>query len=59
MMRALRWPDAFVGTDLGIVKAARAQGIDNIRQHAEQWKPWRSYAAMHLWQSLEKTKEAV
>jgi len=59
LMRALRWPDAFIGTDLGIVKAAKAQGIDNIEQHAEQWKPWRSYAAMHLWQSLEKKPEAI
>lgn len=59
LMRALRWPDAFIGTDLGIVKAAKAQGIDNIEQHAERWKPWRSYAAMHLWQSLEKKPEAV
>lgn len=59
LMRALRWPDAFVGTDLGIVKAAKAQGIDNIGHYAERWKPWRSYAAMHLWQSLEKKPEAV
>ena len=59
LMRALRWPDAFVGTDLGIVKAAKSQGIDNISQHAEHWKPWRSYAAMHLWHTLEKRAEVV
>ena len=59
MMRALRWPDAFIGTDLGIVKAAKAKGIDDIQHHAESWKPWRSYAAMHLWQSLEMETEAV
>ncbi len=46
-MRALRWPDAFPGTDLVLkrVLAARTEGA----AAAEAWRPWRSYAAMHLW----------
>lgn len=51
-MRAFSWPDAFPATDLGIRKAL---GIDDERKivaHAEIWRPWRGYAAMHLWRSL-------
>ena len=49
-MRALRWPDAFphgdiaVRNSLGGVTATRAEEI------AEAWRPWRSYATLHLWQ---------
>ena len=51
-MRAFAWPDAFPATDLGIRKAL---GIDDERKilaHAEIWRPWRGYAAMHLWRTL-------
>jgi AraC family transcriptional regulator of adaptative response / DNA-3-methyladenine glycosylase II len=51
-MRAFAWPDAFPATDLGIRKAL---GLDNERSilaRAEIWRPWRGYAAMHLWRSL-------
>ncbi|HBL88225.1 MAG TPA: 3-methyladenine DNA glycosylase 2, partial [Alcanivorax sp.] len=27
------------------------------RERAEAWRPWRAYAVMHLWQSLEKGEE--
>lgn len=52
-MRALSWPDAFPHSDLAIMKAL---GVTNTRaslELAELWRPWRSYAAMHLWRSLE------
>jgi AraC family transcriptional regulator of adaptative response / DNA-3-methyladenine glycosylase II len=51
-MRAFAWPDAFPASDLGIRKAL---GIDDERKilaHAEIWRPWRGYAAMHLWRTL-------
>ena len=48
-MRALGEPDAFPAADLGLVKAA--PGIDLTRR-AETWRPWRAYAALHLWASL-------
>ena len=51
-MRAFSWPDAFPATDLGIRKAL---GIDDERKiiaRAEIWRPWRGYAAMHLWRTL-------
>jgi AraC family transcriptional regulator of adaptative response / DNA-3-methyladenine glycosylase II len=52
-MRALGWPDAFPHTDLGIYKALGETKPKRILEIAEGWRPWRSYAAMHLWKSLE------
>jgi AraC family transcriptional regulator, regulatory protein of adaptative response / DNA-3-methyladenine glycosylase II len=52
-MRALSWPDAFPHTDLGIKKALGETDPKRILEIAEQWRPWRAYAAMHLWKSLE------
>ena len=55
-MRALGDRDAFPASDLGVVKAMRLlAGIDAPRQitaYAERWRPWRAYAALHLWASL-------
>ena len=45
-MRALGDPDAFLPTDLVIRRALDGQQPDR----PEQWRPWRAYAAMHLWQ---------
>ncbi len=44
-MRAFNEPDAFPATDLGLMRAA---GKD-VAKLAEAWRPWRAYAAMHLW----------
>lgn len=52
-MRALAWPDAFLGSDLGIKKALGMTKEKQILAHAERWSPWRSYAGMHLWRSLD------
>ncbi len=52
-MRALRDPDAFMPTDLGIRRAARAIGLPDepvrLAAAADGWRPWRSYAMAHLW----------
>lgn len=50
-MRALRWPDAFPAADLGLLKAARLKSGRALETAAEKWRPWRAYAAMHLWES--------
>jgi AraC family transcriptional regulator, regulatory protein of adaptative response / DNA-3-methyladenine glycosylase II len=52
-MRALAWPDAFPHTDLGIFKALGTTNPKQVLQIAEAWRPWRAYAAIHLWQRLE------
>jgi len=55
-MRALGDPDAFPAGDVGIRHAlARlgqpTEGLEAAKI-AEPWRPWRSYAVMHLWSSL-------
>jgi AraC family transcriptional regulator of adaptative response / DNA-3-methyladenine glycosylase II len=52
-MRALCWPDSFPHTDLGICKALGETNPKRVLEIAEAWRPWRSYAVMHLWKSLE------
>ncbi len=53
-MRALRDPDAFLPTDLGVRHALARLGRDPARAVAlaEPWRPWRAYAVQHLWASL-------
>ncbi len=55
-MRALGEPDAFPASDLGLRKAlATGETLPSpaaVEAMAESWRPWRSYAAMHLWNSL-------
>jgi AraC family transcriptional regulator of adaptative response / DNA-3-methyladenine glycosylase II len=56
-MRALSWPDAFPHTDLGIKKAFNTNSPKKILAHAEQWRPWRAYAALHLWAGLTERQK--
>jgi AraC family transcriptional regulator of adaptative response / DNA-3-methyladenine glycosylase II len=46
-MRALRDPDAFLPTDLGITRALARLGEPGA--DPDRWRPFRSYAAQHLW----------
>jgi AraC family transcriptional regulator of adaptative response / DNA-3-methyladenine glycosylase II len=56
-MRALRFSNAFPAGDLGLQKAVSV-GMDSrctekqLLALADAWSPWRSYAALLLWQSL-------
>jgi len=43
-------PDAFPGTDLGLRRAMERLGLEPMR--ADRWRPWRAYAALHLWAAL-------
>ncbi len=51
-MRALGDPDAFPSSDLGLLKAAGISSPRRLEAMAESWRPWRSYAALYLWESL-------
>ena len=53
-MRALGWPDAFPESDLGILKALGTKTPSQAASIAEGWRPWRAYAAMHLWKTLKE-----
>ena len=43
-------PDAFPGSDLGLRRAMERLGLEPGR--AGRWRPWRAYAALHLWAAL-------
>ena len=57
-LRGLAAPDAFPAADLGLLKAPiwGPGGISAalLRQRADAWRPWRAYAAMHLWRNYER-----
>lgn len=55
-MRALGWPDAFPHPDVATIKAMRAESPRRALAEAERWRPWRAYAVMHLWKSLEEAR---
>jgi 3-methyladenine DNA glycosylase/8-oxoguanine DNA glycosylase len=53
-LRGLGEPDAFPAGDLGLRKALAAKGQPPLAEaavarRAEAWRPWRGYAALHLW----------
>jgi len=50
-MRALRWPDAFLASDLGVLKTMGETKPARALRESESWRPWRSYAVIHLWRS--------
>jgi AraC family transcriptional regulator of adaptative response / DNA-3-methyladenine glycosylase II len=53
-MRELREPDAFPAADVGLLRAfagpngARPTPAE-LLERAERWRPFRAYAALHLW----------
>ena len=55
-MRALRDPDAFLATDLGVRHAIERLGHDGrpiaAERPSEPWRPYRAYAVQHLWGTL-------
>ena len=54
-MRALAWPDAFPHPDVAVLKAMKQSKPRAALEGAEAWRPWRAYAVLHLWKSLEKS----
>ena len=55
--------DVFPADDLGIKKSiARLYGVKDISQKnldkfAERWKPYRSYASLYLWKSMDTSQD--
>ena len=48
-LRGLRNPDAFPASDLVLLKATEASSPVELLKAAQVWRPWRGYAAIHLW----------
>jgi AraC family transcriptional regulator of adaptative response / DNA-3-methyladenine glycosylase II len=53
-LRAAREPDAFPAADVGLLRSAASLlgatlSARELSARAERWRPWRAYAAQHLW----------
>jgi AraC family transcriptional regulator of adaptative response / DNA-3-methyladenine glycosylase II len=53
-LRAARDPDAFPASDLGLLRGAETRlgarpSAAELLRRAERWRPFRAYAAEHLW----------
>jgi AraC family transcriptional regulator of adaptative response / DNA-3-methyladenine glycosylase II len=53
-LRAIREMDAFPATDIGLLRSMASMNDEkttsaNLLSRAESWRPWRAYAAQHLW----------
>jgi len=62
-MRELREPDAFPAADVGLHRAmagedGRRPTPAELLARAESWRPWRAYAALHLWAAEAKPSAA-
>lgn len=57
-MRGLGMVDSFPASDLGVIKALTTDGRrptpQQISRHSQQWRPYRAYAALCLWNSLKE-----
>jgi len=50
-MRALRWPDAFPKGDVAVLNNLGGVTADEADAMAQAWRPWRSYAVLHIWRN--------
>jgi AraC family transcriptional regulator, regulatory protein of adaptative response / DNA-3-methyladenine glycosylase II len=53
-LRAIREMDAFPATDVGLLRSISSMDGEktttaDLLNRAESWRPWRAYAAQHLW----------
>ena len=53
-MRTMQWTDAFLETDVGVKKALSTHAPKELLEMAEAWRPWRSYATVNLWNTLQE-----
>ncbi|MGH7444788.1 MAG: AlkA N-terminal domain-containing protein [Longimicrobiales bacterium] len=50
-LRALRWPDAFPKEDIVLQKRLGGVSARVADEMSQAWRPWRSYATLHLWRA--------
>lgn len=59
-LRALGDPDVFLPSDLGVRRAVAALREPSLTpEEIERWRPWRSYALLHLWNTLMPPADRV
>jgi AraC family transcriptional regulator of adaptative response / DNA-3-methyladenine glycosylase II len=51
-MRALRWPDAFPKEDIAVRNNLGGVSAKQAEELSQPWRPWRSYAVLHIWRGL-------
>lgn len=51
-MRALRWPDGFPKEDIAIRNNLGGVSAKEADAMSQAWRPWRSYAVLHIWNGL-------
>ena len=56
VMRALSWTDALPVGDSALQRAAKVSSAGALEALGEQWRPWRTYAALHLWLEDEERR---
>ncbi len=55
VLRGLHHPDAFPSGDLVLRKALGGLTTKAVEARAAAWRPWRAYAAVHLWTAFSET----
>ena len=55
-LRALGDPDAFPAHDLVLRRALGVATAGEAARLAERWRPWRGYAAQHLWTGTKEDR---
>jgi AraC family transcriptional regulator of adaptative response / DNA-3-methyladenine glycosylase II len=55
-MRSLGWPDAFPKEDMALRKSLGGVSAAQAEELSQAWRPWRSYATLHLWQNPAQNK---
>jgi AraC family transcriptional regulator of adaptative response / DNA-3-methyladenine glycosylase II len=62
-IRASREPDAFPAGDVGLLRSVGRGGARpspaELLERAERWRPWRAYAAQHLWAADGASRSAA
>jgi AraC family transcriptional regulator, regulatory protein of adaptative response / DNA-3-methyladenine glycosylase II len=60
-MRALGESDAFLAGDIGVQRMLAVNGrrptATELLARAQCWRPWRSYAVMHLWMAVSEISQ--
>ena len=61
-LRGMREPDAFPAADVGLMRAladedGKRPNAADLLERAEAWRPWRAYAAQHLWAASPTSTE--
>jgi AraC family transcriptional regulator, regulatory protein of adaptative response / DNA-3-methyladenine glycosylase II len=58
-MRALRWPDAFPKEDIAVRNNLGGITATQAEELSQTWRPWRSYAVMHVWRMAQPIRQSA